>query len=273
MQMPVFGSLSSFEERESIMSNEFDFTGKTIFITGSTRGLGYRFSSVLAKHGASVVVTSRKQVDCDVVAEGLKREYGIDAMGIVVDVTDMSTIESAVKKTTDKFGKIDILINNAGTAITKRVEQLTEEDWDRVIDVDLKGVFLTSLVVGRHMIENKHGNIINVASMLALSGDKQVLPYCVAKGGVLQMTRAMALEWCKYDIRVNAICPGYVKTDINAKDLENEKIATHILSRIPMRRFATADEMDGAILYLASDASSYMTGQYILLDGGRMAGC
>lgn len=251
----------------------FDFAGKTVIITGATKGIGREFANAFASHGANVVITSRSQADCDKVSNEIANTYKVKALGIGMDVTKKDIIVAMLEKVVSEFGVVDILVNNAGSAITKKAEDLTEEDWDRVIDIDLKGVFLCSSVVGKHMIEQKKGIIINTASMLGLAAEKMVLPYCVAKSGVLQMTRALALEWSKYNIRVNAICPGYIKTPMNAVELEAEKISRHILSRTPMGRYGTTDEMCGAVLFLASEASSYMTGQYILLDGGRTAGC
>jgi gluconate 5-dehydrogenase len=252
-------------------ADRFDLSGKVALVTGSTRGIGYGIAQSLARRGADLVVTSRNQNDCDATAEELRR-FGHKVLARASDVTKRQTIEALTEEIVDVFGRIDILVNNAGTAVTKAAEELTEEDWDRVIDVDLKGVFLTSIVVGKRMIAQSSGKIVNIASILGLVGDKQVLPYCVAKGGVVQMTRALALEWAKYNIQVNALCPGYVMTSMNEDALRsNERILAHIVDRTPMRRLGTVDELTSAVEFLASDASSYMTGQTIVIDGGWMA--
>jgi NAD(P)-dependent dehydrogenase (short-subunit alcohol dehydrogenase family) len=190
---------------------------------------------------------------------------------VATDVTNLNAIDELVKKVTEYYGKIDILVNNAGSVITKKAEDLTEADWDRVLNVDLKGVFFCAQAVGRQMISQKQGKIINLASILGLVGDRQVLPYCVSKGGVIQMTKALALEWAKHKIQVNALCPGYVITPMNEADLNNEKIYNHIIKKIPMRRLGEIGDMVGAAVFMASNASDYMTGQTLVVDGGWTA--
>ncbi|MDR1797459.1 MAG: glucose 1-dehydrogenase [Clostridiales Family XIII bacterium] len=246
-------------------------SGKWAVVTGGTKGIGKGIAEALAANGASTVIVSRSQADCDAVSSAIREQYGTASVGIAADLTKAGDIAGLVEKAVAAAGRIDVLVNNAGAAITKRAEDLTEEDWDRVISLDLKAVFFTAQAFGRHMIENKGGSIVNIASMLGLVADKQVLPYCVAKGGVIQMTRALALEWVRHGIRVNAVCPGYVMTDMNRADLENEKIAAHLLGKIPMRRYAQVGEITDAIVFLASDSSSYMTGQHIVMDGGWTA--
>jgi NAD(P)-dependent dehydrogenase (short-subunit alcohol dehydrogenase family) len=245
--------------------------GKTAIVTGSTKGIGKGIANALSEGGANVVVVSRHQNECDETAKELISRYGYPAIGIKADVTKKEEIDSMVEKVVDKFGRIDILINNAGNAITKRAEDLTEEDFDRILNLDLRAVFFCSQAVGRHMIEQRSGKIISISSILGIIGGKQVLPYAVAKGGVLQMTKSLALEWAKYNIQVNAICPGYVITEINRDVLSDEKVAKDLLKKSPMRRFGQVEEIAGAALYLASDASSYMTGQQIVIDGGWCA--
>lgn len=252
------------------MLNELSLQGKVAVVTGSTKGIGRGIVEGLALSGANIVVVSRSQQDCDATAANLQN-YGVKAIGVRTDVTRISEIEALVSKTIDTFGRLDIMINNAGSAITKKAEDLTEEDWDRVINMDLKSVFFCAQTAGREMIKQNSGKIINISSMLGLVGEKQVLPYCVAKGGVIQMTKALALEWSRYNIQVNAICPGYILTSINAAELRQEKIYNHIIKKIPVQRLGDVKDLAGAAVFLASEASNYMTGQTIVIDGGWTA--
>ncbi|MGB9804601.1 SDR family NAD(P)-dependent oxidoreductase [Desulfofundulus sp.] len=248
----------------------FSLNGKVALVTGSTKGIGYGIALALAQAGADLVIVSRNQADCDRVA-GEVRGTGRRAIGVATDVTQNDQVQSLVERTMAEYGRIDILVNNAGTAITKRAEDLTEADFDRVVALDQRAVFFVAQAVGRQMIRQGGGRIINVASILGLVGERQVLPYCVAKGGVIQMTRALALEWAKYNINVNALCPGYVITPMNEADLKNEKIYNHLIKNIPMRRLGQVEDMVGAVVFLASDAASYMTGQCLVIDGGWTA--
>jgi NAD(P)-dependent dehydrogenase (short-subunit alcohol dehydrogenase family) len=248
----------------------FALSGRTAIVTGSTKGIGRAIAEGFARAGASVVIVSRNQADCDAVAASL-RELGADSVGVAADVTKLGDIETITRTALHRFGKIDILVNNAGGAITKRAVDITEEDWDRVVDLDLKSVFFCSQIVGRDMIRQNRGKIINIASVLGLVGEKLVLPYCAAKGGVIQMTRALALEWAKHNIQVNAVCPGYVLTAINAAEFENPKVFQHIVSKIPAGRLGETRDMVGAAIYLAASESDYMTGQVMTVDGGWTA--
>jgi len=176
-----------------------------------------------------------------------------------------------VTRAKERFGNIDILVNNAGVAITKAAEDLSLEEWDKVMDINLRGVFMMSQAVGRCMIQQSYGRIINVASMFGLVGSKGILPYLCSKGGVIQMTKGLALEWAKHNIQVNVIAPGYVLTGINEEAMENAEVRNALLNKIPQRRFATAKEIASAAVYLASDEASYMTGSVLTVDGGWTA--
>lgn len=248
----------------------FALHGKTAIVTGSTKGIGRAIAEGLAWAGANLVIVSRNQADCDAVAAAI-RGTGADAVGVAADVTKLADIEKLTRAALDRFGKIDVLVNNAGGATTKKAVDITEEDWDRVVDLDLKSVFFCSQAVGREMIRQGGGKVINIASVLGLVGAKLVLPYCAAKGGVIQMTRALALEWAKHNIQVNAVCPGYVLTEINAAEFKNEKIYQHIVSKIPVGRLGQTKDMVGAAVFLAAGESDYMTGQVITIDGGWAA--
>lgn len=248
----------------------FDLTGKTAIVTGATKGLGYATAHALAECGANIVVVSRSEDDCAKVSEEIKSK-GVKSLAYACDITQKIMIDAMVEKTIKQFGFIDILVNNAGVAVTKPAEELTEDDWDFVLDTNLKGVFLTSQAVGKRMIKQNHGRIINIASMLGLVGDKNVLPYLCSKGGVVQLTKGLALEWAKYGIRVNGIAPGYVITPINEDVLNEEKVRKYLLNKTPMRRFGTEEEIAGAVVYLASDEASYITGTILTVDGGWTA--
>ena len=250
--------------------SSFDLSGKVALVTGSTKGIGRGIALGLAKAGADIVVTSRHLDECEVVARIVER-MGKRALPVSADVTDISSLKLMVEKVLSHFKSIDILVNNAGTSMTKRAEDITEEDWNKIINLDLKSVFFCSQLVGRHMIGRKQGKIINVASILGLIGDRQVLTYCVSKGGVIQMTKALALEWVRYNIQVNALCPGYIRTSMNDADLADERIYKHILGKIPMRRLALPEDLEGAAVFLSSAASDYMTGQALVVDGGWTA--
>ena len=250
---------------------KIDVKGKICVVTGSTKGIGKGIAEALAENGGTVVICSRKQNECDAVAAEIREKYGVDAIGVSADITKTEAIENLFNTVMEKYGRVDVLVNNAGSAITKRAEDLTEEDFDHVLALDLRAVFFCSQAAGKIMIKQKSGKIISIASVLGVVADKQVLPYCVAKGGVLQMTRALALEWAKYNLQVNAICPGYVITELNRKELTDEKIGGGLLRKTAMRRFGEVEEIAGAAVYLASDASSYTTGEPIIVDGGWCA--
>ncbi|ATW26607.1 SDR family NAD(P)-dependent oxidoreductase [Candidatus Formimonas warabiya] len=248
----------------------FDLTGKAAIITGATKGLGYGMTHALAKAGADVVVVSRTKSDCDAVAEEIKSAGG-KAIAVPADVSKPEEIQALVDVTVREFGKIDILVNNAGTAITKKAIELTEEDWDKIMNVNLKGPFLLAQAVGKQMMAQNSGKVINIASMFGLVGDVNVLPYLCSKGGMIQMTRGLALEWARYHIQVNAVCPGYVKTALNTSELDTEKIFKYITGKTPMRRYGEIWEIAGMVQFLASSAADFMTGAIIPVDGGWTA--
>ncbi len=248
----------------------FDLSGKVAIVTGATKGLGYGMALGLAEAGANVVVVSRHQDECEKVAEEIK-EMGVDAFPMSCDVTRKESIDDLICAVVEKYGKIDVLVNNAGVAVTVPAENITEEEWDKVVNTNLRGVFFMAQAVGRQMIKQQGGSIINIASMFGLVGDKSILPYLASKGGVIQITKGLALEWAKYNIRVNSVAPGYVKTAINEKELETEAIKKKLISKTPMRRYGTKEEIASAVVYLASDEASYVTGAVLSVDGGWVA--
>jgi 3-oxoacyl-[acyl-carrier protein] reductase len=255
------------------MSDPFDLSGRVALVTGASQGLGRRFAEVLATHGAAVGLAAR-QIDK---LEDLRTELhdaGHHAASVMLDVTDLGAIETAIDTIEAALGPIDILVNNAGVAVAKGVLEQTEADWDRVLDTDLKGAFFTAQAVARRMVAHtpkppSGGNIINIASLVALKVVGHLAPYAAAKSGLAQVTKTMALELARHDIRVNALAPGYIETDINSTFLATEA-GQRLRKQIPQRRFGTPADLDGALLLLASDASRYMTGSMIVIDGGLL---
>ena len=251
-------------------SELFDLRGQVAVVTGSTRGIGRGIAECLGKAGASVVIVGRSREACEWVAADLTA-MGIAALAAWADVTKVEEVERLMQKTEDAFGRIDILVNNAGVALTHKAENITEEEWDQVLNLDLKSVFFCSQRAGRRMIQQQRGKIINTASIMGQVGQKLTLTYCAAKSGVVGLTRALALEWARHNIQVNALCPGFVLTSINEEAMKDEKIFNATLRKIPAGRLGQVSDMVGAVLFLASEASDYMTGQTLTVDGGWTA--
>jgi NAD(P)-dependent dehydrogenase (short-subunit alcohol dehydrogenase family) len=247
--------------------NFFDLTGKSAIVTGATKGLGYGIAKALAKAGADIVVVSRTKLDCKKIAAEIA-SMGRKSIGIPADVSKIDSINMMVDRAAEEMGKIDILINNAGTAITKPAFELTEEDWDNVVDLNLKGQFFLAQAVGKLMKEQKSGSIINIASVFGVIVDSNILPYNISKAGLIHMTNALASEWARYSIRVNTVSPGYVITSMNEKEFSDSKVLNHFLKKIPQRHLGEVRDIVGAVLYLASDAAKFTTGSNILVDGG-----
>jgi NAD(P)-dependent dehydrogenase (short-subunit alcohol dehydrogenase family) len=235
-------------------------------VTGASQGLGRRFAEVLAGHGAAVGLAAR-QVDRLRAIEESIRGRGRQAASVALDVGDLGAIEKAVDAIEAALGPLDVLVNNAGVAVTKAVLDQTEADWDQVVGTNLKGAFFVARAAARRMAERGGGSIINIASVLSYDVVGHLAPYAASKGGLLQVTRAMALELARSRVRVNAIAPGYIETEINREFLATE-VGQRMLRKVPQRRFGQPEDLDGALLLLASDASRYMTGSVITVDGG-----
>lgn len=255
------------------MSDLFDLSGRIALVTGASQGLGRRFARALAEHGAGVGLAAR-QLDKLAALEREIEGAGGRVASVTLDVTDQGSIARAIGTIEDVLGPIDVLINNAGVAVSKGVLEQTEADWDQVVDTNLKGAFFTAQAVAKRMVARDPkpawgGNIVNIASVLALDVVGHLAPYAASKGGLWQLTRSMALELARHDVRVNALAPGYIVTEINRDFLATEA-GERMKRRIPQRRFGTPEDLDGALLLLASDASRYMTGSIIVLDGGLM---
>ncbi len=250
----------------------FKLDGRVALITGGNRGLGFAMAQALAEAGADVVVTSRQQEKALKSAAALAAATGRRALGLMVDVTDAQQVESMVQSVVQEFGRIDILVNNAGINIRKPVAEFDEASWDLVQETNLKAPFLCSRAVAPYMKEQSYGRVINIASMIALVGLPERSAYCSSKGGLIQLTRVLALEWASYNITVNALCPGPFATEMNIPVMNNPQANQFFLDHIPLGRWGQPEELRGAIIFLASHASSFMTGAALVIDGGWTAG-
>lgn len=255
------------------MSNElFNLKGKVALVSGASRGLGKGMAAALAKAGADVIISSRSQEALEVTAREIKEATSSKVYPVSCDIRDMHSIDNLIKKSVMKFGKIDILVNGAGMNIRKPIIEVTESDWDTLMGVNLKGGFFLCKAAAEVMIKQGNGKIINIASTASTVGFNNICMYCASKGAVLQMTKAMALEWAKYNINVNAIGPGSYKTEMTKVLYEDEEKHKGLLSRIPMGRTGVPEDLAGAVVFLGSEASNYITGQIIYVDGGWTAG-
>ncbi|ODM70548.1 SDR family NAD(P)-dependent oxidoreductase [Bradyrhizobium elkanii] len=249
------------------MSDLFDVSKEIILITGASQGLGRQFARVLAAHGAAVVLAARQIAKLKGLEEEIKAKGG-RAAAVQMDVADISGIAKTLDAAEAALGPITVLINNAGIAIEKLSTEQTEADWDAVIGANLKGAYFLATELARRMMARKQpGNIINVASVLGQGVLKAVSPYAISKAGMIQGTKAMALELAGNNIRVNALAPGYIDTEMN-HDFWSTPAGERLAKRIPQRRVGAESDLDGAIMLLASNASRYMTGTVVTVDGG-----
>jgi NAD(P)-dependent dehydrogenase (short-subunit alcohol dehydrogenase family) len=253
-------------------SELFDLGGRVAIVTGGGSGIGRQMAEGLAEAGADLVLCARKAERCERAADEL-RALGVRTLGLRCDVRDPADVEEMVERTRRDFGRIDILVNNAGTAWGAPPEDYPLEGWQKVIDVNLTGVFLCSQAAGRVMIEQHAGKIVNIASVAGLGGGPPELMnavgYSASKGGVIAFTRDLATKWARYGITVNAIAPGWFPSDLNRALLDSQPEA--YLQHIPLHRFGGPDDLKGAVVFLASHASDYLTGQTLVVDGGQSA--
>ena len=248
----------------------FDLTGQRAIVTGASRGLGRHFALTLARAGVRVALAARGIDQLEVAVKEIEG-FGGCAVAIQVDVTDGKSVRACVETAENALGPINILVNNAGIAVTKPLLEHAEEDWDSVLDTNLKGIWLMAQEVTRRMVHyGQDGTIINIASVLGERGIAQLPGYCASKGGIINLTRAMAVELAPHGIRVNTIAPGYIETDMNRQFFATQ-VGQRLIKRMPQRRVGQAEDLDGALLLLASDASRYMTGSVITIDGGQSA--
>ena len=249
----------------------FDLTGRVAVVTGASRGLGQQFAKALARSGADLVVTSRSQDAvrpfCDEIAE-----LGRRAIPLELDLRQQASINNFAEAAIAAYGKIDILVNNAGCNIRKPAVNVTWDDWNTVLDTNLRGTFFVAQAMGRHMIERGGGRVINIGSVTSVMGYAGLGPYCASRGGVKQLTMSLADDWGRYGVTVNCLAPGWFKTEQNKVLYENSDWVAYLEDRIPLKRPGQPGDLDGTVVFLASDASAYITGQTILVDGGISTG-
>jgi len=246
--------------------------GRVALVTGAGSGLGRSIALALAQAGANLVVTDLpgRMENERQTGKGI-RELGRKGLAVSLNVTSLKSIERMVEKATERFGRIDILVNNAGINISKPALEVTEQDWDRVLDVNLKGVFFCSQAVARGMIRRKSGKIVNIASQNGVIGYYNRAAYCSSKAGVVNLTRVLAIEWAEQNINVNAVGPTFVRTPLTEKLFQDESFNREVLSRIPLGRLGRPEDVAGAVVFLSSPAADLITGHTLLVDGGWTA--
>ena len=253
------------------MENYFDLKGQVAIVTGCSGGLGVQMAKALASQGCTIVPIARRLEKLQEVAKMLEREYWVDAYPLQCDITDTGRVNEVVDEVLEKFGRIDIVINNAGTGAVAPAEDITDDQFDHEFQIDLFGTFKVARAVAKKaMIPAKYGRVINIASMYGLVGNKVAgsAPYHAAKGGVVNLTRALAAEWGKYGITVNAICPGYFYTPLTKETLDSDFFQENAKTMIPEERYGEEGELDTAAIFLASPKSTYVTGVMLPVDGG-----
>jgi 2-deoxy-D-gluconate 3-dehydrogenase len=251
------------------MNATFDLSGKIAIVTGGGRGIGRAIALGLAGAGASVVVTSRTQREIEAVVEEVQKS-GAKALAVVTDLTVNDQLENLVQATVKKFGKIDILVNNAARSFLRSLMDLREDGWDKVFNTNVKAVWLLSRLVARKMMEQKSGRIINITTVGAEKAELGMAAYGCSKAALKMLTRCMAREWAQFGIQVNAVGPGLTKTDFSKPIWSNPEVAKHVSAAIPMGRLAEPEEIVGLVLFLASDAARFITGHSIYVDGGAL---
>ncbi len=253
------------------MKNYFDLKGQVAVVTGCSTGLGVQMAKALASQGANIVALARRQNLIDEVAAEITKEYGVEAIGVACDITDTDKVNAAIDTILEKFGRIDILINNAGTGGVTPAEDVPDDMFTNEMNIDLFGTFkMARAVAKKAMIPAKYGRIINIASMYGMVGNKVLgsAPYHAAKGGVVNLTRALASEWGAKGINVNCICPGYFYTPLTKETLDSDFFQANAKTMIPLERYGNEGELDSAAIFLSSPASSYVTGVILPVDGG-----
>jgi NAD(P)-dependent dehydrogenase (short-subunit alcohol dehydrogenase family) len=253
-------------------NNPFDLTGKVAIVTGTSRGLGQSMARALAKAGADLVITSRDTATLKNFKDEIE-SLGRRVVPLALDACSRESIEKMVNDAYEAYGKIDILVNNAGCNIRKPAIEVTWEDWDLVVNTNLRGTFFISQAVARQsMIPRNYGKIINIGSMTSSFGYAGLAPYGASRGGIKQLTMSLAVDWAPHGIRVNCLAPGWYKTAQNRVLYEDEGWVEYLCERIPVGRPGQGEDLEGTVIFLASDASEYITGQTIFVDGGMSTG-
>lgn len=254
------------------MSQElFDLTGQVALVTGASRGLGQYFGRALAKAGADLILTSRKREDL-VNFEAEINALGRRAVSLALDVRDHASIQRMAEEAQAAYGQIHILVNNAGCNVRKPALDVTWDDWNLVLDTNLRGSFFVAQAVARHMIPHGYGRIINIGSVTSVFGYAGLAPYTASRGGIRQLTMSLADDWGRHGITVNCLAPGWFKTEQNKVMYEDPGWVEYLIERIPLKLPGAPHDLDGAIVFLASEASRYVTGQTLLVDGGISTG-
>ncbi|KJM59174.1 gluconate 5-dehydrogenase [Pluralibacter gergoviae] len=252
------------------MKNLFDLTGKRALITGSARGIGNLLAGGVAEYGAHVLINDRRQEKADAAAQAL-RDKGYRAGGVAFDVTKSAEVSAAIAHIENDIGPIDILINNAGIQRRHPFTEFPEQEWDEVIDVNQKGVFIVSQQVAKYMMARRAGKIINIGSMQSELGRKTITPYAASKGAVKMLTRGMCAELAEYNIQVNGIAPGYFATDMTEALVNDEAFSSWLYQRTPAARWGKPEELIGSAVFLASAAADFVNGHLLFVDGGMLA--
>ena len=249
----------------------FDLSGRVAVVTGASRGLGQYFGRALARAGADLVITSRKKADLEPFAEEI-RGIGRRVAPVELDVRDFQSIQRFAQSAHDAFDRIDILVNNAGCNVRKRAVEVTWDDWNLILDTNLRGTFFVTQAIGKLMIEARYGRIITLGSETSVAGYAGLAPYGASRGGIRQLTMSLAHDWGEYGITMNCLAPGWFKTAQNAVMYEDAAWLAALNERIPLGRPGAPNDLDGAVVFLASEESRYVTGQLLLIDGGLSTG-
>jgi NAD(P)-dependent dehydrogenase (short-subunit alcohol dehydrogenase family) len=249
---------------------KFRLDGKTCVVTGASRGLGRTIAVALGEAGANVAVIARSEKPLAETADTI-RSLGRRALAVRCNLRDTESITAMVDQVLVEFGQIDVLVNNAGGGDFKPLVEMSDDQWHRIIDLNLSATFRVCRAVGPHMIKRQRGKVINMSSMYGLIGEKNVTAYCASKGAVIQFTRALALEWAEHHIAVNVLAPGYMYTERTSSVFDNPATGAALINRIPVGRIGQPEDLGPLVVYLASDGSNFMTGSVIVIDGGQTA--